>query len=805
MKNLHIARLAMTLAASTALNTLAPALAHAADAAADEAPPAPAPAAREGIADIIVTARKTSEKMQDVPVAVTALSGAKLQQQSIMSVQDVQFHVPGFVEYPEAQGGAPDFAIRGAKQQGVSGSQGGVAVYLDYIPLSSNYSIATATYDMQAVQVLKGPQGTLFGKNTTGGAIIFSPNKPTDKFEGDFKAEYGNYNRVDLTGMLNLPITEGVALRVAGRYVHRDAYITNVGASGSLGNFDSENNQSLRATLRIQPNEAITSDTMFDYYHQKQNPNHDRLVGYNAAFICSIYPNTCSGGKSTPYERELSLPLREVDLGDQQNINHGTYWGIANTTTVQLGTHTSLRNIISYRRDKLDSNETSDGVSIPLLNGLNNNRQRQFTEELDLMGKLFDDKLSYTVGIYYYDDQYDQRSDYQIMAPNTNTVDSSLSYLGEFAEGGGGLPQFPISAYGYSPISPSLQINDFGMKTIAVFGQATYKVDDKLSVTLGGRYNHDKGTFTSEQYQGYTDATLTTPLCNVLAYADASELVGACKIARSKLWQSFTWNASLNYKADPRTLLYVSAGRGYQAGGFNQQIRESQYRTFSPEVVFTLEAGLKKDWHLGGRPIRTNIAIFRSNYKNQQRVENGTYSDGLNFIATFNAASSTMWGGEAEISYLPTPQLEISLAYSYINAKYDYFKSPDVANLGGQDLSSLAIGATPKHTFNTTVSYWVPTNNRDGKLKGSVTAYARSGAYYNDLAQSALTYQASYAIFNARLDLIKTLPFDVGVWVNNLADKNYSLFKFDNLNSLGYASVFLAPPRTFGVDASIHF
>lgn len=766
------------------------------------APPATSQASELG--DIVVTARKTAEKMQDVPIAVTSISGAKLQQQSIMSVQDVQFHVPGFVEYPEAQGGAPDFAIRGAKQQGVSGSQGGVATYLDYVPLSSNYSVVTGTYDMQSVQVLKGPQGTLFGKNTTGGAIIFSPNKPSNKFEGSASAQYGNYNRIDLTGMINLPIAEAVSLRVAGRYVKRDAYIKNVGATGHNGDIDSENNKSFRVSLRMKPSSVITNDTMFDYYHQNQNPGHDRAVGYNAGTICFIYANDCTGGKSKTFERELSLPLRQIDL-NTNNINRGTYWGITNVTSLALGTVT-VRNIFGYRRDKLDSDETSGPVALPVLNGRNNNRQRQITDEIDLIGKAIDNKLDYTLGVYYANNVYRQRSDYEIFAPNTNTINPALSFLGIFSPvgGGGGLPQFAFPGI-FVPVSPSLQLNDFFIKTKAVFGQITYKFVDKLSLTVGARYNQDKTAFESQQFKGYTDGSRTARACNILSYAEPSELIGPCQVRRERTFNSFTGNASLNFKPNAGTLLYVSAGKGFQAGGFNQQIREPQYRLFNPEKVFTVEAGLKKDWRLGDRPIRTNFALFKSKYKDQQRVENGVYSDGGNFIATFNAANSSIWGGEAEIDYLPTRQLEISAFYSYVNAKYDQFSSPKIEAFPTQDLSNLAIAATPKHTASVNISYWIPTNGDAGKLRASLNGYYRSGAYYNDLKQDALSYQKGYSLLNGRLDLIKTLPLNVGVWVNNITNKNYSLFKFNNLNSLGYSSVFLAAPRTYGVEVSASF
>ena len=347
---------------SLAAQTTAPASAPVPQAAADTSATAPAATAQPSIGDIVVTARKTEEKLQNVPIAVTALSGAALKQQTVHGVQDLQFHVPGFVEYPEGQGGAPDFAIRGAKQQGVAGSQGGVAVYLDYVPLTSNYSIANSTYDMQSVQVLKGPQGTLFGKNTTGGAIIFSPNKPTDKFEGSFTGEYGNYNRVDMTGMVNLPITDGVALRVSGRYVHRDGYLNNLIGPDQ----DAENHHSIRAILRIQPTDRITSDTTFDYYHQHNYANPDIYAGaYNAATICGTYPEDCVNGPSQSIESLPSYKSRKIAVDPTLNI--GTFWGISNVTSYQASDGLTIRNIFGYRRDHLVGVEDEHGTPLPIL------------------------------------------------------------------------------------------------------------------------------------------------------------------------------------------------------------------------------------------------------------------------------------------------------------------------------------------------------------------------------------------------------------------------------------------------------
>jgi iron complex outermembrane receptor protein len=772
----------LTGVALAAMSGAAPAIAQDAQPAA----PDPAVAPQASIGDIVVTARKQEEKLQRVPITVAAVSTAQIKQQTIQSTQDVQFHVPGLVQAPEPQGQQPDFAIRGTRQQGAIGSQGGVAVYVDYIPLLSTNSIAYSTYDMQSIQVLKGPQGTLFGKNTTGGALIFAPNKPTQKFEGFLTGGYGNYNRRELTGMINIPLSDTLALRVSGSYVHRDGYTKNVADTGP-SRLDDERHESGRAILRWTPTSDITNDLMVDLTHIHNHPLADHNLAVDSP-CTAVYPNCAAQAAE-----QQTLGKRKVDLPeDLYSVSRN--WGVGDTLSLNLGGIT-IRNIASYRRDRYNDAVDNDGLAVPLLAGYDHTRGKSITEELDLIGKLFNDKLDYTVGFFYSNDRFHQHYEVPILAE-------------EFDANGnvtGGLPP-------YFQTGPSLANNHFHNIQKAVFGQLNLHITSKLTLTGGARYTDVDETASQQNYVGTVSPTDNTPACltNRIYPGDPGLDAATCTETQKFSFKPITWNASLNYQLLPSTLLYVSAGRGFQAGGVNTQIPLTAYQTFRPETVQSYEGGIKSDWHFAGRPGRTNVAVFYSKYSNAQRSINGTLDPAFGFgpiayIGTFNAASSTIYGAELEFNYLPTPRLELSAFYSYTHAKYNKFITPPFDANGSQNLSNAAISSTPKNTGGGTIAYSFPMPN-DGKLRISVSDYFRSSTYANDIVQTQYTKLKGYNLVNARIDLIKTLPVDVAFWMNNVTNKTYRLFGFDLLtNSLGYASDQYGPPRTFGVEATFKF
>jgi outer membrane receptor protein involved in Fe transport len=542
---------------------------------------------------------------------------------------------------------------------------------------------------------------------------------------------------------------------------------------------------------------------MFDWYHQRQNPAGFRPFEINGAVLCGVYPLDCPNGTSQAAARTLSLPLDRVDIGDRMNINDGTYWGITNTTSLEVASQLTIRNIFGYRKDRTDAPEEFGTTYLPVLTGVNHDRARQTTDELSFMGTVLDGGLHYTVGTYYADSQLTDAINFDIFSP-----DPANNIYGVFG-GGGGLPEFPIVIPGvvnFAPVGPVIAPDTiYVTRSKAVFSQVDYNIIGNLSLTLGGRYTVDDKQVTTSSYTGYTDSSFSALRCTSTDYAAPSELIGPCAFHRGKTFHAFTWNGSLNFKPDEKTLVYVSVARGYQSGGFNAAIREPQYRTYDPEKVLNAELGLKRDWRLDDRPIRTNVAIFRAKYDNQQRLETGGYADGHTFSATINAASSTIWGAELDVNYLPTTRTELSLNYSYVNARYNRFTSPAIGTSVARDLSGLQTADTPKDTVNATVSYTLPTNDAGAGIRPSLSVYYRSPIFFSDLQQDTFNHGSGYVLFNGRIDLIKVLSVDVGVWMNNIANKVYAIYKVDNLSGLGYASAVYGAPRTYGIDVTARF
>jgi iron complex outermembrane receptor protein len=252
--------------------------------------------AAPGLEVIEVTARRTVESAQSVPVSLTALSDAKLEADAVLNVSDLQTSVPGLLISPNSQGGAPTFAIRAAKAD--NGTSDTVTAYVDDVPVASTRSIANMMYDMQSISVLKGPQGTLFGANATGGAIIFRPNKPTNEFDAYAQVGFGNWNRIQFQGMVNLPVTDTFAVRLAGDVVERDGYVDNATPVNDNDELTDIDQQSARLSMRWTPNDQFQNDLMLEYFKQDSQIWQETLVALRPAYQYTTF----LGGLTLPVD-----------------------------------------------------------------------------------------------------------------------------------------------------------------------------------------------------------------------------------------------------------------------------------------------------------------------------------------------------------------------------------------------------------------------------------------------------------------------------------------------------------------------
>ncbi|ALE17971.1 Outer membrane receptor protein, mostly Fe transport [Altererythrobacter epoxidivorans] len=606
--------------------------------------------------EIVVIARKREERLLDVPIAITALGQEQLDDLGANDLSGVQGATPN-VNVVQGRGSASsaNFFIRGIGQpDALQTFDPAVGVYIDGVYLSRIQGALLNLYDVERVEVLRGPQGTLYGKNTIGGAVNIVSKKPDlDYMTGEASFTYGKYDETIAKGYISAPIAPGsVALSLAGLYDNRDGIVTDP-ATGKK--YNDRNNLSFRGILRAQPSDAVEVLLSGDYTRQRNKLTlgcaTTDLIGfdYNATFTgltpFVIAPNSdCDN-----YDYEASTSF----TGDEgQKLEH---WGVSGTVNVELSDMLTLSSITAYRKltpdlfIDIDATDTEVG---DVFVGVN---QKQFSQELQL--KLDADRLAGVFGLYYLNEQ--------ITSQQTAWADNYLRYIG-------------------TPLEFIRTIeDDQELDSYAAFGQLTYDFTDKFSMTAGLRYTHEK-----KSYYRHTDALLSSAVfqTDILAssYTFPDDLPAPFNDIDSVSFDAWTPMVSASYKPTANTMIYASASRGFKSGGFNGRVNGLADVTlevdgdtvvvpyFAPEKVWTYEVGAKGSW-LDGR-VNVSVAAFHSDYKDfQARVGGGNTGVTGGSFPVLNAGKLTIQGIEVEGSVKPSTPLTIMASVGYLNAKYDEF------------------------------------------------------------------------------------------------------------------------------------
>jgi iron complex outermembrane receptor protein len=792
-----------------------------------------------GLADIVVTANRRDERNQDVPIAITALSSERLQQQGIAKEQDLQASVPSLVVGPNGQGSrdSQSFTIRG--QGATFQASPGVVVYLNEVPLPAAITLSQQGgpgnfVDLENLQVLSGPQGTLFGRNTTGGAVLLVPKKPTNNYSGWIQGRIGNYDRREVEGAINIPLIEDKLLvRVVGAYHDRDGYTRDV-----VWNKDRDNEHwySGRIGITFKPTETIDNYTMI--YGAKSSNNGTGFIhtgfnipGLRGYGLCdSAFTGPCSTYQQVS-DQANALGPRQTALGVDEFSRTKT-WGITNTTNVELSDALTLRNIVSFQKMKLDYAYDSDGTilqqhdvdgntypapgqaslpgGIPLTytNAYDSGRPRddlkQFTEELQLQGKALGNALSYTVGGFYYNQKPNgvQQGGVFLFCPAAYTGSSLACYSNK-------------STYGTTQISKALYAQatlDFGAFAPALEG---------LRLTGGYRHTWDKISGFSTGYApqaatgGFTSKCNSTGVTVPTASAETD-----CRYDATLKSNASTWLIGLDYKVNRDILLFGKVNRGYKSGGFNQQAVFVNTRTFEPETVTSYEAGFKSDFRIANVPFRLNTTGYILDYKNSQRA-------GADFSpisgaggAVVRNADARIKGVEVEASMQPFKGLEIGGNFSYTHArytKYSYVTNTPLADCNGVkqpgqsvDLTCLPYQYVSPYIWSIHANATVPVGNDMGDLNFFIN-YSHTARQYTDQDSLVGTQPGAYlqpfGLLNMSLDWrnIGRSGVDAGLFVTNATNKLYRISNANVYDGLLYNSTLYGEPRMYGLKLRYRF
>ena len=711
-----------------------------------EAPNADTPQA--GISDIIVTARKQSESVQDVPMSIAAFSGADLEKSGYTEISSVA-RLAANVFFEASDRTKPQIYIRGVGTRGYDpGSDPSVGVFVDNVYLGRFGALDMNLLDVQRVEVLRGPQGTLYGRNTIGGAISVFTRDPTPTFNAQAQAELG---KGEISGDWLYSLAATVSGPIAGDNVLGSLAVSRNYRAGyqqvDIANIrgGSEDSWSGRGKLLFKIGDS-TLHLSADYSNLDGPPL--VLVPHGLGGAADD-PGLLTPGYVTPADPADPYHL-STDTQDQ-GIVRETYGGSAELD-IPIGA-LELTSITALRYLNLDERDDLDGTTLPFQVYLANEDGNQFSQELRLSYQ--SDKLNALLGLYYYSENVSR----------TETIEFGPASL--------------LSALVY----PAPLVWDFGVnvdaKSYAMFGQIQWKIVENLSLTLGGRYSWDQKKVTF-------DTKTTVPF-----------VITDFNTSLSRNWDSFDPTVSLSYNFTDDVMGYASYTSGFKSGAFQfiavspamaQQVAE-------PESVDSFEVGMRTT--LLDRHLRLNLAIFDMNYQNLQQLRLVSIGGGVSRIIIANAADSSIRGFELEGRAVFDSKWSLDFSYGYLDAKFENYVFD--ASL---DFSGNRMQRAPKHTLSLGLNF--ETETGIGDLVTRLAYSYRSSIYFeadNNIVDPDSS-EGGLGLLDASINLTKG-NWTVGMWGRNLTDERY---RRQVLNSTGNAQRGIwAETRTVGARLGYNF
>jgi iron complex outermembrane receptor protein len=769
--------------------------------------------------EITVTARRTQESMQSVPISVTAFDSQLLRESTITTPEDIQLSTPGV--FLSGSGGRQNvlYNIRGQSKALSGTSSPAVVSYFAEVP-DPVWGSFVPQYDMASVQVLKGPQGTLFGRNTTGGALLYEPRKPDHEFGGYVMGAYGNYDNTEIQAAVNIPIVEGkAALRLAANIHDRDGYTENLSFSGD--DLDEVNSEGFRASLLLEPTDYLSNLTIYDYHKSDTDGFGDIITDIGTGFTLMTQL-----GLQGPALQQLAIQKARGPRKGEPSIDtyeYNEHHSVINRTELDIGNGMQLVNIFGYRNVDLSYATNVDGMptltadgtgAFPAGFGVNfinadlNQAVEQFSNELQLKGTAFNDRLDWLLGLFWLESEPD--------GPQGNSVAFAQIV---------NPPVVPLAGPAYNFIEEKSQ---------AVFAHFTYDLGELVSgldFEVGLRYTEDEiesctgiGTNTAPGKPfAPSDQVSQSDCLNDRANIDGATL-------NESTSQELTWSVGFNWQMTDDIFTYIVSRHGYRAGGVNAPTfsnRLSEFQSWEPETVTDVELGIRADWRVGEVDIRSNISAFIGEYKDVQTVLTGvqtatglcnpaaspnnppgvspdgdciTSNDPAGGTLLVNLGESEVSGVDMSFIIAPTANLTMNLGASFLDPDTKEFDPPGpLAPYVGA--SGIPFNFTAEKTAVAGIRYAYPMDQFAEEIVFNVDYY-----WTDDLLKGDIKLP-SYEVTNARVDIndINRAGIDLSFFVRNAFDKDYIATNMASGNFLGLESSLFGPPRLYGAELRYRF
>jgi iron complex outermembrane receptor protein len=765
--------------------------------------------------EIVVTARRQNESLEKVPVAVDALSASALKELHVTDEQQLQTAVPGLMTVASSSTNQLAFSIRGQALDAYSYTSPTVLAYFDEFQTGGVTS--TTFFDLQSVQVLKGPQGTLFGRNATGGAILYTTTQPGKELEGYFNYTAGNYNEQKVEGAATIPLAEWASVRLAAEDEHRDGYEHNIYLDTAEGSID---NRNIRGTLLIAPLVALQNTTTVQYGRQGGDSGALKITSANvncppspSCLAAELFPPGVPTGGTYPAKlasyngllnfiaMESKQPFWNV-WADGDDEHDAQLKQAVNSTIYRVNDDLSMKNIVGYNqvvsRDRLDVDGspfqivTLGATGGPDMEG-NLYSTEQYSEELQLAGTELAKRLNYLVGVYYYRD---------------NEGDDSPGNLGC---GSIAFPVTPENPAGCG-VPGGFRYNfETDEESRALFGQITYELIDNLRATAGYRE-----TWEDTEFRYVDDGSVP---------GDAHQLAGV-PLPPILSEREPSWTLGLDYQLTPGTLLYIEQHGGFRAGGFNggSTVQTSTGATnidsFKPEIARDFEGGIKHVGQLGPFAARVNADVYEERVRDAQRV---VYSGVSSF--TVNADKTQVDGFELGVLIDLTTWLQAGFDYAYTDARYTdgstHFTEidPITGDIENRSVILGPYGDAPRNSGSAYLRLAHDLPKSLGKLVVRQDIYSQSYFYFTNFAGSVNlppngigpldpnSKLSGYTLLNARVEWndIGGSKVHAAAYVRNMLNKQYEVGGLGFGAAAGVDSVVLGAPRMAAMEAGVKF
>jgi len=777
---------------------------------------APAPAVAQGtVEEIVVTARKREEALQDVPLAVTAYTSEQLDRSGITNPISLMGQVPSLTATSPSVGQTTaQFAIRGMQgSDSLLTIDQPIGLYIDGVNIPRPYGVNSSFFDLQRIEVLKGPQGTLYGRNTTGGAInILTRGADHQGLHGFLTAEAGNYSKWALRGAVNVPImADKLALRLAAQHEERKGY----GRSRITGQrFGGDRDiYNVRGSLLFTPVDSIRAEIKADWLQNHTNG----VLRVPAIYVGGAATNTqiarelARGTATTPVtaaqlaaaqalgEQIAAMGRADIFTTDTELLQHEDVdvFRVGGTLSADLTEHVLLKSITGYHKLERDQIYDLDGTRFTILE-INTRPDpavatpftfdpqpltgaKFFSQEFNLSGDVFDGRVNWLGGVYYSRETGHDRNA-TVFRPLTST----------------------------SPLSVNFTDNRVKNTSWSIYSQNDIKLTERFKITLGARYTEERHFLDAISSRFNPGNGLFT--CSFTTAADVSfaDRYVRCSVPRDATFDGVSWLASANYDISDDVMVYLKAARGFKGGGWNLRVPTAP--AFAPEYARDIELGVKGEYF--DRRLRVNLAAYRTRYTNKQ--ESIIIPLGLTPATVVqNAATATIKGVEGEVSAVPVEGLTLRGTFSYLLGRYDKFPGAlDVlgrpVDASGEEFSNAGTGDPVKWAYSLSARYAFPLAGGVAGLQADWTWRDKHNLAAR-LTDPSLTpalvdkYYGEVGLLNLRADYELADNLLIAVFATNALNKHYQRVTLPSVSTGNVQYAATMEPRMVGVQIKKSF